>query len=179
MNVKGSIKNMTTRFQGKFKRDGFDFGDTRERILHYAKYHTGERFILTPIIPESREQRGFFEGAVIPMWVYLDGYDHRDSVKQLQYHEYAKEEFNPEMIIISGRQVKKGASTKGKLNGENGVINKVIDFLEEQYGIDRIEVLDPKKYKHWKDAIFPYEGADNYIDYLVETKKLTKKMRGI
>jgi hypothetical protein len=31
-----------------------------------------------------------------------------------------------------------------------------------------IEAIDPKKYKHWRDAIFPYKDPDNYIDYLIE-----------
>lgn len=165
---------MAKKFQGLYKKDGFDFGDNRDIILKHCSFNVGKRFILMDLEPESKDQRGFFEGAVIPLWVYLDGYNHRDTVKVRQYHEHAKTEFNPEYLMICGKRVKEGASTKGKLKGENGVINKVIDFLEEQYGIDRVEVLDPKKYKHWKDAIYPYGGPDNYIDYLVETKKIKR-----
>jgi len=166
---------MATKFLGLYKVNGLNFEDNRDAFLKHCKFNIGKRFIIQDLEPESSDQRGFYHGAVIPLWVWLDGYNHRDSVKNLQYHEYAKEEFNPEILIIGGKQRKVGASTKNKLKGENGIINKVIDFLEEQYGIDRNEVLNPAQYKHWKDAIYPYEGADNYIDYLVSIKKLIKK----
>ena len=159
-------------FQGRYKKDGFDFDKNRDRILRHAEFNIGKRFILSDFIPESKKQRGFFEGAIIPLWVYLDGYDHKDSIKLKQYHDYAKQEFNPEFMLINGKSVKMGASTKGKLNGDDGIIEKTIDNLESNYGISRIEVLDPKKYKHWKDKVFPYGGPDDYIDYLVETVKL-------
>lgn len=163
-----------TKFYGKYTKDGFDFGEIKPKVIHHAKHNIGKRFILEDLEPESKKQRGFFEGAVIPMWVYLDGNDHRSSIRQKQYHELAKEEFNPEIIIYLGKQKKVAGSTKGKLNGENGMINKVIDFLEEQYAIKREEVLLPSKYKHWKDTIYPYKCADNYVDYLVETKQLKR-----
>ena len=47
-----------------------------------------------------------------------------------------------------------------------------IDWLEEQYVIDRREVLNPKDYKKWRDEVFLYGGPETYIDYLVETGKL-------
>ena len=34
------------------------------------------------------------------------------------------------------------------------------------------ELLNPEDYKHWKDTIYAFGGADNYISYLVELKKL-------
>lgn len=157
---------------GVYTADGMSFGDNTARIKHHAKFNVGKRFLLTDLEPESKKARGFFEGAVIPMWIYLDGYDHRDSTKHEQYREIAREEFCPEMLIVAGKQKLKGGSTKGKLNGENGIINKVIDFLEEQYGIKRQEVLLQEDYKKWRDTILPFYGADNYIDYLVQTKRL-------
>ena len=162
------------KFEGKFKSNGFDFGENRDAVLKHAGFNVGKRFILMDLEPESKDQRGFYEGAVIPLWIYLDGYDFRDSVKQKQYHDYANEEFNPEILTISGKNVKKGASSKGKLSGENGVINKVIDFLEEQYGIDRVECLDPAKYKDWRDRIKMNGEYDWYIEYLVSIQKLKK-----
>lgn len=159
---------------GRYTETGIDFGENREKVKHHAKHNIGKRVLLTDLEPESKDARGFFEGAVIPLWVYLDGYDHTDSVKQKQYHEIVKDEFCPEVLIVNGKQKIKGGSTKGKLSGQNGITNKVIDMLEEQYGIDRSVVLMPDKYKLWKDTIFPYEGADNYIDYLVQTNQLAR-----
>ena len=165
---------MNRKFEGKFKKDGLDFMKGRDAILRYASFHVGQRFALIPLEPESEVQRGFYEGGVIPLWIYLDGYDFRDPVKQKQYHQHANEEFNPEVLTINGKNVKKGASSKGKLNGENGIINKVIDMLEEQYGIDRIECLDPAKYKDWRDRIKINGEYDEYIDYLVAMGKLKR-----
>lgn len=164
------------KFFGKFKKDGFDFGVGRDRILHHCKFNIGRRFVLEDIIPESKKQRGFFEGGVLGLWAFLDGNDPKDSITLNQYHEYAKEEFNPEYKIIDGKSRKVGASTKGKLNGENGIVNKVIDHLEEQYGIDRTQCLMPKQFKHWRDAIFPNGGPDNYPEYLFELKKIPTKL---
>lgn len=163
---------MSKRFTGLYTADGMDFGDGRARILHHAKHNIGKRFVLEDLEADSKNARGFFEGAVIPLWVYLDGHDHQDSVKQKQYHDEAKKEFCPEVLIIAGKQTIQGGSTKGKLNGEHGVTNKVIDFLEEQYGIDRTQVLMPKEYKKWRDSIRPFEGPEDYISYLRLIKKL-------
>jgi hypothetical protein len=162
-----------SKFQGKWKEGGMDFGDNRDKILHHAKFHKGERFIVEDLIPESRKQRRFYEGAVLPMWAFLDGNDHKDSNTVEQYHKYSNEEFNPEFKLIDGKSRNVGASSKGKLSGENGIINKVIDHLEEHYGINREEVLLPAQYKNWKDTIYPYGGPDNYIDYLVSIGKLS------
>ena len=61
---------MAKRFQGKYKTDGFDFGDNREMVLRHCKFNAGKRFILMDLQPESKDQRGFFEGAVIPMFFF-------------------------------------------------------------------------------------------------------------
>lgn len=157
-------------FQGRYKTDGFDFGQGRERILQHCKFNAGRRFILADFIPESRKQRKFFHGAVIALWVYLDGHDYKDTKFLNQYFEYAKLEFNPEIIMINKKPTKVGGSTKGKLN--DGIIEKTIDYLEENYGINRIDVLDPKKYDDWRDRISIERDEDSYIDYLLAIKKL-------
>jgi hypothetical protein len=46
-------------------------------------------------------------------------------------------------------------------------MERVMTWLVENYQ-PPIEAIDPKKYKHWRDAIFPYKDPDNYIDYLIE-----------
>lgn len=161
-------------FQGKYKKDGFDFGKARERILNHCKFHVGERFVLSDLLPEeSRKQRNFFEGAVIPMWVYLDGKDYKDSATCKDYHEVAKLEFNPKTVIVRGKARVIGGSTKGKLQREE-IVDKVIDMLEEQYGIDRVLVLNPADYKHWRDTLRSFKDVPfNYIEYLISMKKLS------
>jgi hypothetical protein len=54
------------------------------------------------------------------------------------------------------------------------VLNKTIEYLMTNYDIDQNEVLNPDKYKIWRDEIYPYGGPDNYIDFLLESKKLIK-----
>jgi hypothetical protein len=46
-------------------------------------------------------------------------------------------------------------------------MERVMTWLVDNYQ-PPIEEIDPKKYKHWRDAIFPYKGPNNYIDYLIE-----------
>ena len=160
-------------FQGKYKKDGFDFGKGRDRVLNHCKHNAGKRFMLSDLLPESRQQRKFFEGAVIPMWVFLNGKDHKDSVVCRDYHELAKVEFNPKTVISEGKAKIIGGSTKGKLQSDE-ICNKVIDYLEEQYGIDRTKVLNPKDYKHWRDTLRSFKDVPfDYIDYLVSVKKLS------
>ncbi len=160
-------------FQGKYKLEGFDFGNNRERVLKHCSYNVGRRFILSDFLPESRHQRKFFHGAVIALWVYLDGHDYKDSKFLNQYFEHAKLEFNPEMILINKKPTKVGGSTKGKLN--DGIIEKTIDYLEENYAIKREEVLDPAKYKDWRDRISMNRDEEDYIDYLKALGKLSTK----
>jgi hypothetical protein len=50
-------------------------------------------------------------------------------------------------------------------------VERVIDWINENYDPPS-EALDPEKYKHWRDTVFPFGGADTYIDYLVELKLL-------
>ncbi len=141
---------------------------------NFLKENAGVRLQILPLLPESRNQRNFFEGAVIPLACYLhENFDHRNYKDLIKMRELLKVEFNGEFINFNGKKIKVGKTTKGKLN--DGFIEKCIDYLEEQYGIDRTEVLNPENYKYWRDTIFPFgdiNSPDNYIDYLVELKKL-------
>lgn len=160
-------------FQGQYKKDGFDFGKTRDRVLNHCAHNVGQRFVLSDLLPESRQQRKFFEGAVIPMWVYLDGKDYKDSSICRDYHEIAKLEFNPKVVITHGKARTIGGSTKGKLQ-KNEICDKVIDMLEKEYGIDRTVVLVPADYKHWRDTLRSFKDVPfEYIDYLISLKKLS------
>lgn len=156
------------QFQGKYKKGGFDFGNNRERILKHCDFNVGKRFILSDFLPESAKQRRFYHGAVITLWVYLDGKDYKDSDILDSYHELAKIEFNAEIVITNGKKVRIGKSSKGKLN--DGFVEKVIDNLEENYGIERSKCLDPKLYKDFMEKIYMNGDYDTFIDYLIDLK---------
>lgn len=139
------------------------------------KTHCGEnrgmRYLVEPMLPESIDQRAFYHGAVVAMFCFFQEHlDHKNS-KDLEWaHEFLKTHFNGEMRIINGRKHFAGKSTKGRLN--KGYIDRVIDYLEEQYAIDRVLVLNSEDYKYWRDVIYAQGGPKYYIDYLVECGKL-------
>ena len=152
------------KFRGQFTHDGgLNFGPRREEVIKYAKEHPNERFELSAQLPESPQMRGFYFGGVLGLWAYLDGKDYTDPAVIDTMHRYAAQEFNSEVVIIDGDPVKVAGTTVGKLR--DGFIDKIIDHLEEQYGIDRMKALDPEHYKYYRDAI-RMEGVYNtYIDY--------------
>lgn len=156
------------QFQGIYTLKGFDFGKNREQVLKHCYHNVGRRFTLEDFLPESTKQRKFYHGAVLTLWAYLDGKNYKDPSILDSYHELAKIEFNAEIIITKDKSVKVGQSTKGKLN--DGFIEKVIDNLVDNYGIDREKCLDPKKYKYFKDKIFMDGKYDTFIDYLIDLK---------
>lgn len=138
----------------------------------YVGERAGRRIRLTieEVTPESRNLRKFYHGAIIPLWAYLDDKDYRDSTVLLKLHEVAKEEFNPEWVNVSGKMYKVGKTSKGK--ELQPFVEKIIDFLVEQYGIDPLEVLNPDVYKDWASRIYPFGGPDTFIGYLISIGKI-------
>ncbi len=134
-----------------------------------VRENPGARYDIIKQTPESKNQRGFYHGGVLVLWAYLNGWDYKDNSTLAFLHDKAKEEFNGEMVILDGKKVIKGKSTKGRLSEH---LEDVISYLEDEYAVDRKKVLDVKQYKHWRDAIYPFGGADTYIEYLIEIKKL-------
>lgn len=142
-----------------------------ETLALFASKHPQIRYVLTPLMAESRNQRAFIHGAILPLWCYLDHNDYKDAAVLEHYYEIAKVEFNPQIFTTRFKAYKIGGSTKGKLN--EGFIEKIIDFLEEQYGIDRSKVLSPDLYKEYRDVLRPFENVpDNFIDYMKWAKVL-------
>lgn len=162
-------------FKGRFSRDGkgLVFSDFyRAKLRAHMKANPNQPFELKPIVPESKKQRGYFEGALCPLITfYQHGMDHRDPEHVRQIREWLKLEFNGELVSIGGQTHRVAKTTKYKLN--EGFLERVMDWVIENYA-PPMEALDPKKYKHWRDAIYPYGGPDDYIDYLVELKLLKK-----
>lgn len=162
-------------FNGMFSEDGgLSFGTyTRIHLKKFAKENPKMPFKLVPLLPESIDQRGFFEGGVIPLWVFLDKKDYKSSKIIKQYHEFSKQEFNSEIVVIGGKPRKVAQSTKNKLN--QGFLERIIGYLEDNYGIDSTKVLNPATYKHYKEKIYPNDTTmkyDTFIDYMIDIKLL-------
>lgn len=176
MKISGGKKQIEVpmQFVGRFSKDGgMDFSDfTRAKLKSFIRENPGMTFELKPRLPESAKQRGWFEGALCPLVAfYQAGMDHHDSKDREKVREWLKIEFNGDLVAIGGKTHKVAQSTKNRLN--LGFLERVTDWLIENYA-PPIEAMDPKAWKHWHDAVFPYGGPDNYIDYLLERKILKK-----
>jgi len=148
-----------------------NFGNNTAKAIDWLKRYTGQRFWLDLQLPkESPQQRRFYFGAVLRLWAYLDGKDYKSSQVIEEYHEWAKIEFNGGSKTINGKTHRIGLSTKGKLN--KGYIDRIIDYLEENYSIDRFQVLDPKLYKYFRDVVYMNGEFETFIDYLLFIKRL-------
>ncbi len=155
------------------KDGGFNFGSdfNRGRFVDWSRKNKGQRAGISLLVPESIDQRGFFEGGVCRLVAFFqEGMIHTNNKDVKTVREWLKVHFNGEYVVIAGKSEKMGGSTKNELN--NGFLDRVIDWIEEEYGVDRSQVLDPKEYDMWKDTIFPYGGPDNFIDYLVSIGRL-------
>lgn len=162
------------RFIGRFSQNGtLQFGGyTKMWLKDFMKENPNMAFEIKPLLPESKEQRGFFEASLCAVVAfYQEGMDHRNSDDIRKVREWLKQEFNSELVEISGKCHRVAQTTKNNLN--DGFIEKIVAYIEENFAPPR-EVLDTNKYKYWRDVIFPNGGPDNYIDYLVEINVLKK-----
>jgi len=159
---------------GKIKDGKMSLSEYNLHIWHdFCKDPANDNrvIVVSDRLPESGKQRRFLHGAVYPLWLFLNGMDYRDSDNLKWIHELAKKEFNGEIIIFDGKEVRKGKSTKGLLaendKQESGFIERVITYLEENYAIDRNKVLNPDHYKKFSDEIYSVGNYECYIDYLI------------
>ncbi len=157
-------------FNGRFSEDGgLNFGEyTRRHLKLFIKENPGMPFELKPLLPESEDQRGFFEGAICSLVAYFqEGMDYKNYKDREKVREWLKLEFNGEIVEIDGKSHLIAQSTKNKLNG--GFLERCIGFLVDNYGLN-YEVLDTQRYKNWKDTIYPTGKFEFYLDYLKEIK---------
>lgn len=166
-------KEKPQKFVGRFSTDGngLNFSDyTKWNLKKFIKENPNMPFEIKPIFAESSSQRGWFEGALVPLVTfYQEGMDYRNSKDHKKVRGWLKIEFNGELIEVGGKVHKVAQSTSQKLN--LGFLERITDWLIENYA-PPIESLDPGKYKHWKDTVFPYGGPETYIGYLLERKIL-------
>jgi len=151
--------------QGKAKMTDY----VKNSLLQDQKDHEGFTYQIKRLSEESRKGRGFLHGGVYSIWAYLDGKDYRDNSILDWIHKYAKEEFNGEMIVFNGKRLTQGKSTRGMLKE---FTETVISYIEESYGVDRLDVLNPEDYKHFMNEIYSEGEYDDYIQYLKSLKKL-------
>lgn len=138
------------------------------QIVQFAKEHKNERMELRALLPESRHQRNWLEGGLIPLFVFWTGRDWNDWRVREDAREDIMREANGELRVnaLSGKTEKYARSSKGRDN-LNKVCEWLLDYLTEQYAVPD-EAIDPKKYKVWRDTIYPAGGPDDYISYLLE-----------
>lgn len=161
------------KFQATIKGDKLSIYQS-EQFRQYCKENDGQRLLIVPITPESKEQRKYFEGAIIPLITYYqEGMNHRSSADCEKVREFLKVEFNGEIVKVGDKVHLVAQSTKGKL--QDGFLERVMDWLIENYAPPTEAVL-PDSYKKWRDELrddLPDpEGAD-YISYLISKKILS------
>lgn len=165
-----------SKFYAKAREDGgLEFRDDAERdkFRNFLRSNPGIRLLIDPITPESKNQRAFFEGAIVPlMCFYQEHMDYHDEEDLRRVREWIKLEYNGEYAPVDGKIHKVAKSTKGLLN--KGFIERVMDGMADN-GY-QVEILEPEQYKVWRDTIYPNGGPENYIDYLLSTGSLRKPM---
>lgn len=149
---------------GKLKMSNFFASKFAEDI---AK-NPNARYEVIRLTPESRNMRRYYF-SILKLWCYLDGNDYKNSDLIEKYHEASKLEFNAEMVNIGGKVRKIGKSSKGSLKT---LIEALISYLEDNYGIDRAEVCNPDDYKYFMDVVYIDGKYDDFISYLLDIGKL-------
>jgi hypothetical protein len=157
-------------FKGYFKEDGgLEFGAyTKSDLMRFIKENPRMPFELKPLLPESNEQRGFFEGGICSLVAYYqEGMDYRNYKDREKVREWLKIEFNGDLIAIGGKSHRIAKSTKNQLN--LGFLERVEDWLVEQYN-PPMYFFDTNNYKRWHDELLPLgeTKTETYIDYLKE-----------
>jgi hypothetical protein len=157
--------------------DKIEISEYWRKVLRQAVKDNGKpiRAIIDPLMPESRNQRRYLMGCLIPILVYLDGNDYKDTKTKEYYFEHYKKEFAPELIKINGKIQTFGKSTKGS-KALNNFIEKVQEHLDEQYAIPYdSKATNPEEYKKFRDEIYPFQNEyDDWIDFCVQSKWIRK-----
>lgn len=139
----------------------------RVAFKKHLQNNDGAVFDIVKRTPESRKQRKYYHSAVLQLFAFLDGKDYKNPDIIDQYHELCKVEFNGEIIVSKSFTTKVGRSTQGKLH--EGYLERIIDHLEANYGIDRSKVLDPKLHKKFMNEIYPFQTQyETFIDYMLK-----------
>ena len=155
---------------------GLELTDEGKVRMEKLRSDYGKRKIRGTInwaLPESKNQRGYFEGGVCTLFAYFqDWSDHTNYKHVLECRKIIKDEALGVTVEITGVGTRKVSdSSKGKEN-----ISKCIDWALD-YFTDQGEfndfVLNTQNYKDWVLAMqFDENIPDNYIDYCKSIGKL-------
>jgi hypothetical protein len=147
---------------------------TKADFKEYLRVNGPVEIKICAVLPESNKMRRWYEGGLIPLIAYYqDGMDHNSSEDRRQVREWLKVEFNGEMIEVAGKAQLIARSTKGRAVF-NPFVERVQDWFIQNYD-PPTEAMDPVKWTHWHDTVFPYGGPSTYIDYLISTGILQAK----
>lgn len=140
-----------------------------ERFKDFLNKNHDIKLEISIITPESKKQRNFFEGAIVPLITYYqESMDYKDWRDCKSVREWLLNEFSSEFKVIAGKSVKVRKTSAGELN--KGLLERILDWCAENgYQID---VLNPEEYKKWRDTVYLTGEHDNYIDYLLDLRKL-------
>jgi len=123
------------------------------------------------LLPESRHMRAYVMGSLLPLLVYLDGNDYKDTKICEYYFEHYKTEMSPEAVKIAGKIHLFGKSTKGS-KALKVFAEKLQDYLSEHHGIDYdSKVTNPDFYKEWRDTM-SMDTTEDFLDYCKKLKHL-------
>lgn len=172
--------NLGNTFQFKAINGKLSVGSEYNRARFIERLKEGGQGHIIFKLPESPNQRRFFEGAVVPLATFfqehLDYRNWRDC--QVMREELAREFVGVDVVIVNGKEREIVRSTKGS-KALNKILEDSIDWLVENYGIDQEQVLNPDRYKDWCERIHgcdPVLGEiDNYIDFLIAGDILKQK----
>ena len=161
------------KFSAISKNGGLEFTDyTRAVFKKWLLNNPGARLEISAVLPESRNQRRYFEGCIVPLITfYQENLDYRDREDCKRVREWLKSEFNGEFCIVRGKQHRIAKTTSG--GHLKAFLERVIDWLIENYAPPE-EALKPECYQKWRDEVFPFGGAETYIGYLLDLRIIKK-----
>lgn len=168
--MKKSLPHFLLHVKGPFgdKPWSFSFGSehAKARFLHFVKQNPGLWYVIQPQKRESKKQRGYLEGGVIPAyceWQY--GIDARDRSPQTSETRrfLFKRDFNGEVIKDRhGDPVIVPTSTKG-------VLNEVTTTYTEWATENGAPIPNTELFKMWRDEYsteFRFPTFFDFLDFL-------------
>lgn len=156
-----------TNFQFRALNGTFDFHPITKSLLYKdMKENEGAVYEIKRRTKESRNIRRFFEGGLVPLYLFYTGREWHSGVNHDLARDEIKRGFNGDDRInpITGKMEVYGKSTVGELKR---ITLELEQWLGENYQMP-FEAVDSERYLHWRDAVFPYGGPDDYVDYLCE-----------
>ncbi len=144
------------KIKGRIKDDGrptFGDGFRSEAVYEKLKKYKGQIFTLEVSPYESKSERKFFEGAIVPYFCSLiEPYEPRNGEDRGKVREMLKQEFGGEVVpSLSGGVTKVCVTSKGQIKK---ILEGVTNYLETHGN----PIPDPKLYIRWRDELLAPMG---------------------